>query len=126
MNFSFRLMCPTLHWIRFGIDKDGQRYRRSTYWLTIWVIPLTFPIWGLFWIFYDYLVWSFNLSMKSYNELEGSCACRFLLLPFIVIGVLLMTIFMFANFGPFLFIADFFVMFAMPFIIATIPAARDL
>ena len=55
MILTFKLLCPLMHWLRFGVDKDGQRYARCTYWLTIWFVPLTYPTRGIFFILFEIL-----------------------------------------------------------------------
>lgn len=45
-NFlGYAAFCPLIHFIRFGINDNGDRYVRCLYWLYVWVIPLTYFIW---------------------------------------------------------------------------------
>jgi hypothetical protein len=64
--------------------------------------------------------------MRIYDSLDGNCACRQLLLPFFYLAIPFVTLFHFAFMGMICFVVNLFVMFAVPCIIATIPAIRDL
>jgi len=124
--YNMNVLCPLIHWLRFGIDKEGQRYLRGGYWLYIWIIPLTFPIWGLFYIYIRFVlnIWS-GVKEECYDEAEGSCACRPLLLLLLVPLTLIVSILMFLVIGTTMFVLCIFRAFAIPCIYASIPAIKD-
>jgi len=122
--YGYDAFCPLIHFIRFGINDNGDRYVRCLYWLYVWVIPLTYFIWIMpFLIIRNSIVLAID-AIDYFAELEGQCACRGLIfIPiFIFFPVAIALMFLTQVFAvPLWFITSLMI----PCIFAATPATWD-